>query len=145
MIRGIDHIGVGCVFLCHDGQGRLLMHRRSANCRDERGTWDCGGGAMEFGETFEETVRREVREEYGAEAMEIRLLFARNTLREHDGTPTHWVHAVHLVRVDPAQVRNNEPHKINDIGWFLPDALPTPIHSVLSRYLDRVREAFANI
>jgi ADP-ribose pyrophosphatase YjhB (NUDIX family) len=47
------------------------MHCRSKNCRDEQGCWDCGGGSMEFGETFEETVKREVEEEYGVVPIEI--------------------------------------------------------------------------
>lgn len=140
MIRGVDHIGVGCVFLCHDGQGRLLMHKRSANCRDEQGTWDCGAGSMEFGETFEETVRREVLEEYGAVAVEIVPVYTRNTLREHDGRRTHWVHVIHVVRIDPKDARINEPEKMDDIGWFSPDALPSPVHSVLQSHLDLVRE-----
>lgn len=35
--RGIDFIGITCVFYCHDGQGNFLMHKRSKNCRDEIG------------------------------------------------------------------------------------------------------------
>ncbi len=52
MKKGIDYIGVTCVFYCHDGKGKLLLHKRSENCRDEKGRWDCGGGAMELGETL---------------------------------------------------------------------------------------------
>ena len=63
--RGVDYIGVVCCFFCHDGNGKLLMHKRSKNCRDEIGVWDCGGGAMEFGEDFEQAARREIGEEYG--------------------------------------------------------------------------------
>lgn len=51
--RGVDCIGVTCIFLCHDGNKRVLLHKRSVNCRDEHGRWDCGGGALEFGEEFE--------------------------------------------------------------------------------------------
>lgn len=69
--RGVDFIGVNCVFYCHDGNGKFLFHKRSKHCRDEHGHWDCGGGSMEFGETFEQTVRREVKEEYGTEPLEI--------------------------------------------------------------------------
>ena len=35
--RGVNFIGVTCVFVCHDGKGRFLLHKRSKNCRDEQG------------------------------------------------------------------------------------------------------------
>ncbi len=66
--RGEDYIGVTCVFFCHDGNGRFLLHKRSEKCRDEQGRWDCGGGSMEHGETFEQAVCRESGEESGVEA-----------------------------------------------------------------------------
>jgi 8-oxo-dGTP pyrophosphatase MutT (NUDIX family) len=141
--RGLDFIGVGCVFVCHDGQGRILMHKRSANCRDEQGRWDCGAGSMEFGETFEDCVRREVLEEYGAPCLGIKYVYTRNTLREHLGRPTHWIHVIHLVLVDPATVRINEPEKIDDIGWFNIDALPEPIHSGMASHLEQIKDFFA--
>lgn len=88
--RGIDFIGVSCGFICHDGEGRVLMHKRSKNCRDEQGKWEFGGCAHEFGDTLEETVKREVLEEYGAEATNIRFLTVHDALRRlDDGTPTH--------------------------------------------------------
>lgn len=51
MRQGFDYIGVTTVFYCHDGKGNLLLHKRSQTCRDEKGRWDCGGGALKFGET----------------------------------------------------------------------------------------------
>lgn len=139
--RGVDCIGVTCVFLCHDGNKRVLLHQRSANCRDEHGKWDCGGGALEFGEEFEDCVRREVFEEYGAEARNIQHLATHNILRELPDGPTHWIALTFAVLVDPEQVSIGEPHKMDDIGWFTLDALPSPLHSKIQKDFDCVKAA----
>ncbi|HUD10089.1 MAG TPA: NUDIX domain-containing protein [Candidatus Saccharimonadales bacterium] len=128
--RGIDFIGVSCAFICHDGKGRILMHKRSSNCRDEQGHWDNGAGALEYGESLEKAVRREVKEEYGADIKRLQFagyLDVHRTL--DDGTPTHWVCIMHAAEVDPKQAKNNEPYKIDEIGWFEIDKLPSPLHS----------------
>jgi 8-oxo-dGTP pyrophosphatase MutT (NUDIX family) len=52
--------------LVFDADGRLLLHRR-----DDNGLWGTSGGAVEPGESLEETARRELREETG---LEVRLL-----------------------------------------------------------------------
>lgn len=124
---------VSCVFVCHDGSGRILLARRSAVARDEPGAWDCGAGALEFGETFEQAVTREVREEYATAALEITQLGVRNVLRS--SPPSHWVAIVFAVRVDPATARLGEPHKFDELGWFRPDELPAPLHSQLTATL----------
>ncbi|GAA1266795.1 NUDIX domain-containing protein [Kitasatospora nipponensis] len=133
---------VSCVFVCHDGAGRLLLARRGAGARDEPGRWDCGAGGLEFGESFEAAVAREVRAEFRAEALETTVLGVRNVLR---GEPvdSHWVAVVCLVRVDPAAVAIGEPHKFDDLAWFAPDALPAPLHSQLRPTLALAREALA--
>ena len=41
----------------------------------------------------------------------------------------HWVAIPFFVKVDPRVVKNNEPHKIEEIGWFTIDNLPEPLHS----------------
>ncbi|MFE9692967.1 NUDIX domain-containing protein [Micromonospora sp. NPDC005806] len=134
---------VSCVFVCHDGAGRLLLARRGPGARDEPGTWDTGAGALEFGETFEAAVTREVREEYIASPLTITLLGVRNVLR--DDPPSHWVAVVFAVRVDPATVAIGEPHKFDRLGWYTRAALPAPLHSqlaptlaLLPEHLDRL-------
>lgn len=139
--RGTDCVGVTVSFVCHDGNGRILLHKRGAHCRDEQGTWDAGGGALEFGEgSFEEAVKREIREEYCADTLKIEFVAVRNILRSHNGAPTHWVGILYFVQVDPAQAKIGEPDKMDDIGWFFPNELPSPQHSQLQAALQLVRE-----
>ncbi len=52
MEKGIDYIGVASVFYCSDGKDNILLHKRSRNCRDEIGRWDCGGGGNETRRDF---------------------------------------------------------------------------------------------
>ena len=127
--RGVDYIGVNVVFWCHDKEGRVLMQKRSQKCRDEQERWECGGGSMEFGETFESAIRREVMEEFGTEPIEIEYVSTENVLREHDGRRTHWIKNMHWVLVDPEKVRVGDPEKMDEIGWFSLDNLPEPLHS----------------
>ncbi|GAB2718748.1 NUDIX domain-containing protein [Kitasatospora kifunensis] len=133
---------VSCVFVCHDGAGRVLLARRAAAARDEPGRWDCGAGALEFGESFEAAVAREVREEYTARPLEITVLGVRNVLR---GEPvdSHWVAVVCAVRVDPAAVAIGEPHKFDALDWFGEGELPTPTHSQLAPTLALARAHLA--
>ncbi len=124
---------VSVVFVCEDGDGRVLLARRGPGARDEPGAWDCGAGALEYGETFEAAVRREVGEEYATTPVAIDLRGVRNVLR--DDPPSHWVALVFRVRVDPAAVSIGEPHKFDALGWFRPDDLPSPRHSQLAQTL----------
>jgi 8-oxo-dGTP pyrophosphatase MutT (NUDIX family) len=122
---------VSVVFICHDARGRVLLARRGAGARDEPGTWDTGAGALEHGESFADAVRREVREEYTADALDVETIGVRNVLR--DGS--HWVAVVNAVHVDPAAVAIGEPHKFDELGWFALDELPVPLHSQLAETL----------
>ena len=139
MKKGVDHIGVTCVFFCHDGNGRVLLHKRSQNCRDEQGRWDCGGGSMEFGETFDQTVRREVFEEYGVLPEEVVNVEAKNVLRTHNETQTHWIAVLHAVKISPDNVKIGEPEKMDDIGWFHIDDFPEERHSMLDCHFEIVK------
>lgn len=138
--KGVDFIGVTCVFVCHDGTGRILLGKRSKNCRDEHGRWDPGGGSMEFGENFEETIQREVTEEYRAAPQKIEFLNVRNVLRTHLGKPTHWIAVDFSVLLDPAETTIGEPDKIDEIGWFTKDTLPENLHSQMPAYIPMLVE-----
>lgn len=128
--RGIDHIGVSATSVIHDGSGRVLLMKRGPEARDERGAWDNCGGAIEFGESIDEAIRREVREELCVDPLEIKFSHCYDAHRTHaDGNPTHWIALVHFVKVDPNGVKIGEPHKIAEIGWFTKDTFPEPLHT----------------
>lgn len=127
--RGVDFIGVTVVFYCHDGRGNFLMHKRSKFCRDEVGNWDAGGGALEFGETFEEAVKREIKEEYCCDTKDLKLVGSYNILREDRGRKTHWIAILFTAKVNPHQVDIGEPDDMEEIGWFNENNLPEPLHS----------------
>jgi len=127
--RGVDYIGVTVCFVVHDGKGNILLQKRSQQCRDEKGNWDIGGGAVEFSETLEEAVKREVGEELLTVPIKTEFLMAYEAHRDNEGTPTHWIALLHAVEVDPATVAIGEPHKIDELGWFTSKSLPEPLHS----------------
>lgn len=138
--RGVDFIGVTVCFIVHDGNGKILLQKRSQQCRDEQGNWDIGGGALEFGERLEDGVRREIYEEYNAEPLEISFIGSYEALRDNGGTPTHWMAFIHAVRVEPQAITIGEPHKVDEIGWFTSDSLPNPLHSQFHRSFDLAKE-----
>ena len=128
--RGVDHIGVSASFVVHDGQGRVLLQKRGTKARDEQGKWDVGGGAIEFGESIDEAVRREIKEELCVDPLDVEFLCVYDPHRVlDDGTPTHWITIMHTVKVDPKKVKIGEPHKIEELGWFYSNELPKPLHS----------------
>ena len=67
---------------------------------------------------------------------------ARYFYRTIDGVKTHWVAIPFFVKVDPRVVKNNEPHKIEEIGWFTIDNLPEPLHSGFAYSFEYCRDYF---
>jgi len=140
MKKGIDYTGVTVSYFCVDGKGNVLLNLRSKNCRDEHGRWDNGGGGLEFGSTVVETLAKELKEEYCVDILEKEFLGYRDILRVQDGITTHWLAIYFKVKVDPAQVKNGEPHKFDDIRWFKFTELPQPLHSQLPGAIEAFKD-----
>ncbi len=139
MNKGEDFIGVGIIYLCHDGKGNFLLHKRGEGARDENGKWDIGGGALEFGEKVDDTLKREIKEEYGTDVLSYEFIGFRDVHREKDGKSTHWIALDFKVLVDAAKVKNGEPHKFDDFGWFTIEKLPLPLHSQLTAFFEKYK------
>ncbi|MFH1211853.1 MAG: NUDIX domain-containing protein [Candidatus Woesearchaeota archaeon] len=137
MIAGVDYIGVSIVFACHDGKGNYLLHKRSDNCRDEHGRWDCGSGELEFGENVADTLKKEIKEEFCTDVLDYEFLGFRDVHRTHQGKKTHWIAIDFKVHIDRNKVKNGEPKKFEKLGWFKIGDLPEPRHSQLPEFLDK--------
>lgn len=143
MKPGVDFVGIAVSSYCHDGQGNFVLQQRSQNCRDECGTWTAGGGVLEFGESPEEALKREVKEEYGCEGIVEEALPPKTFISDQDGVKRHWIILRFFVKVDPKEVRLNEPESMSDIGWFRVGNLPSPLHSGAKVDFDTLKEYFA--
>ena len=134
--KGISFPGVTTVFFCHDGQGKIFLTKRSKRTRDEHGRWDPGGGGLKHGQAVEDNLRREVLEEYNTEPLETEFIGYFDAFRSTpEGLPTHWVALCFAVKIDPAEVKINEPEMVDDSGWFTLDSLPSPMHSQFGKIM----------
>lgn len=142
MNPGIDYVGITTVFFCHDGKGNFLFHKRSNKCRDEHGRWDLGSGKLEHGLTLRENVLKEVLEEYGCEGIIQEELPPIDIFREHNGNKTHWLAVSFFILVSPDEVKNNEPDKMEEIGWFKLGEFPTPLHQGFEMQFETLKDYF---
>ena len=90
--------------------GRILLGRRASP--DER--WTTFGGKPESGESPEDTLRRELLEELGIDALEFKRLPDRDTT--WDGEPARV--AVFAVTNWRGKPQNRARHEHSAIAWF---------------------------
>ena len=140
MKKGINYPGITISFFCHDGEGNFVMSKRSQNCRDERGCWDIGAGGLDLGDSVEETLRKEITEEYCTDILDFEFLGYRDLFREHEGQKTQWVALDFKVLVDRKKVANGEPHKFDEVAWFTQNKLPENIHSQNPIFFETYKE-----
>lgn len=136
LLKGLDYTGIAIVYFCHDEKGNFVMAKRNENTRDEHGRWDIGGGGLEFGDSVEDTLKKEIKEEYCTDVLEYEFLGFRDVHREHNGKKTHWVTLDFKVLIDPKLVNNGEPHKFSQVRFFTLDSLPDSLHSQLPNFLN---------
>jgi 8-oxo-dGTP pyrophosphatase MutT (NUDIX family) len=139
MKKGIDFIGISIVFFCHDGKGNVVLGKRGKKARDENGTWDIGGGGLEFGDSVEKRLKKEIREEYGLRVQEHEFLGFREVKRKYKNKLTHWVALDFKVLINPKFLKNKEPYKFDEVKMFPFNKFPKPLHSQLPLFLKKYR------
>jgi len=131
MKKGIDYIGVGVGAVIFDSEGRVFLAKRGREARNESGGWEFPGGSVEFGETLEQAIAREVKEEYGIEIAVLGLLDVVNHLIPEERQ--HWVSPTYLCRIASGTPRIREPHKCDEIGWFAVGEIPEDRLTIASK------------
>jgi 8-oxo-dGTP diphosphatase len=125
---GRDYVGIGVGALVTDAQDRLLLARRGPAARNEVGAWEFPGGMVTFGETLVDSIRRELREEYGIEVRVTGLLGLFDHLLPEEGQ--HWISATYLATLESGTASVREPDKCTEVGWYDLDALPQPLSRI---------------
>jgi 8-oxo-dGTP pyrophosphatase MutT (NUDIX family) len=127
----------GACVAVRDDAGRVLLHRRA-----DDGFWDLIGGSMEPGETFEETARREVREEIGVELGDLEPLEIYSGLAFFHTYPTgdevYHVGVAFQTRDMRGEPRP-DPAEVAELGFFPLDALPGPIQRGARHHLEEIQ------
>ena len=98
--------------------GRILLIRREDN-----GLWAMPGGATEVGETWAQSVERELHEEAGVEGTATRLLAVFDARLWGSRLKFHVYTSVWLVELDDGQTPVAGP-ETTGVGFFSEDDLP---------------------
>ena len=131
MKKGTDYIGVGVGAVIFNSDGKVFLAKRGREARNESGRWEFPGGGVEFGETLEQALVREVMEEYGI-AIEVQALFdVVNHIIPRE--KQHWVSPTYLCRIKCGTPCIREPNKCDEIGWYNLREIPEDQLTIASR------------
>ena len=124
-------VGVGVIIL---KDGKILLGERIAS--HGAGSYAIPGGHMEFGESFEDTARREAQEETGLTDIEVRDLVCVKSDRVYD---KHFIPIGMVADWKSGEPRVMEPEKAANWAWYAPEELPEnlflPSKAVIENWL----------
>ncbi|WP_391205759.1 NUDIX hydrolase [Psychrobacillus sp. L4] len=117
---------VGCGAIIEDQQGRILLQERVG-----QDMWGIPGGIMEIGETFEETVKREVFEETNLTITEVSLFGIYSGKKGFasypNGDKVYSIQIIFQSRNYEGSLKQNIESK--QLRFFSKEELPTNINS----------------
>jgi len=102
--------------------GKFLLGQRKSS--HGAGNYACPGGHLEYMESIEDCVRREVREEAGIEVTNVRFLRLQNL---KDYAPKHYIDIAMLCDWASGEPKVMEPEKCEGWAWYSIDELPEPL------------------
>lgn len=113
-------VGVAA-FIWRDG--KFIITKRAGS--HGHNTWSVPGGHLEFNESWEECIRREVMEEIGVEITNIQFYAATNDIFTDDDK--HYVSIWMTCDWAAGEPESKEPHKVLDVRWCDMNSLPSPL------------------
>jgi 8-oxo-dGTP diphosphatase len=131
MKKGVDYIGVGvgAVIICGC---KFLITKRGKKARNERGKWEIPGGGVELRETFEQALKREVKEELGIEVDVTELLGICDHIIYDENQ--HWVSPTYICRIIKGEPKILEPEKCEEIKWVSFEEAEKLSLSIVTKY-----------
>jgi 8-oxo-dGTP diphosphatase len=124
---------IGAAAVIVNGDGGVLLVKQTYGPLN----WELPGGAAEVGESPDETVLREVREETG---LDVAVLHLTGYYHETDADFRHFVFWCEIR--GPDTVPRPDLMEVSECRYWRPDALPRPISDFTMR---RIQDAVAGI
>lgn len=141
MKRGVDYIGVGVGAAIFDQNGRLFITKRGKKAKNERGKWEIPGGSVEYGETLEQALKREILEECGVEIEVLDLLGLCDHIIPEDHQ--HWVSPTFICKITKGTPTIIEPEKCDKIGWFtIEEAEKLPLSIITKHNINQLKNKY---
>lgn len=134
--QGKDYVGIGAFALIFNNQKQVLLTKAKVSekkGKDYENIWSMPGGALEFGETCEECLKREIKEEMGIKISNIKLL----NYNDYIKTDKHWL-ALNFSASTDEEAKNLEKDKNEKIAWFDLDDLPNNLSPYTKECLELV-------
>jgi len=130
-------VGVG-IFVIK--KGKFVMGKRKGSHGE--GSWSVPGGHLEFGEDFEDTARREVKEETNLDIKNIKFGALTNDCFKEENK--HYITIWMISEYDSGKLKIMEPDKYVEQDWFTFDNLPKPLflpwnQLLKSEYIEAIR------
>jgi len=136
---GKDYIGVGGGALIFNKKKEILLMKRFGKVRNNAGWWSKPGGRVEYGETAIKMVKREIKEETNINIDVWGWLPHTDHIMKKEGQ--HWVAINFIANHKKGELKNNEPHKCQELGWFSLNKLPNKIEQTtreaIKNYIDK--------
>lgn len=114
------YIGVDNIII--NDEGEILLARRSENAKTFPGMWNLVSGDVEAGESIEDALKREAKEEAGVDIEIVRF-----TGRYYDRPGRHPTKTViclpHICKISSGEPHVATPEEVAEVRWFSPEEI----------------------
>ena len=126
-------IGIGCGAIIINEKNEVLLVKKPLSSIHDSGYWTRPGGEVNFGETIEEALKREVKNETGLDIEIVRFLDMNEIIDTEN--KIHWIAFGYLAKMLSQDLSRNST---NEMQWFsisdLPKELTTYTKASLETY-----------
>lgn len=120
-----------------NGKICILLGKRKGS--HGAGTWAFPGGHMDFGETSQKTIERELEEETGITGIALRNThrFVENFFEKEN---KHYITLLYVGLTKGIDAQIKEPDKCEEWRWCPKDELPSPLFPPVAKLLNSTEE-----